>query len=207
MPAVLKKALIICCIIISGYTLWYFGGVNDLWMKQWYFMREFLSSSYKIIWMLIPTAVLLERYIPKRYLTHSTWWTYAFIITAIILILGKKYLSTFLGTWNSIALPLTYFYVIIVNSFVEEFTFRWVFLTAFRKHYTSTYSILLQAWLFALIHIPLYLYMSGLGVNFFLSLMMLFCIGWFLGYVQNKTDSLIYPILFHTLWNSIILFI
>lgn len=206
MKNILLRTAILCGIIIVWYSIWYFGGINTLRSQQWYFMREFLSTAYKLIWMVVPAILLFGIKGQKNYFKYSSWWTSIFIISILLIILAKVFYKDYFSTPQD-TLALTYFYVIVVNSFCEEFTFRWVLLSELKKKYEPSTALLLQAFFFMIIHIPFYLFIKDGISSVIISLIVVFWIGWFLGYVQDRTQSLIYPILFHTLWNSVILFL
>lgn len=84
--------------------------------------------------------------------------------------------------------------VIVIAPVVEEMIFRGVIFSGFRRNYSPFWAIFLSALLFALFHLNPW----QLGPTFLLGLL--------LGYVRQKTGSLLASVVTHALHNAMIFF-
>jgi membrane protease YdiL (CAAX protease family) len=94
---------------------------------------------------------------------------------------------------GGILLYLYVLFVSIIGPAGEELIFRGFFQNALRRYVPAPAAVIGSGLLFALLHLNVY------------SMLPIFCLGVFLGYVFEKTRSLIAPIALHALHNSLIL--
>lgn len=202
----MKKAILLTLIILLWNVLRYYHGGNDFRSSQSYWMRELLSSSYKIVVYLLPALLIFRAY------RHQSWkvkrsrfrgrWALSLII---VMMWGKRIMHWYTGLNPNVTL-LTFIYVLVVNSVVEEWVFRWVVFTALQKKLTPLQANMVQSILFWIVHLPFY---SSMGRSWF---SLLLWIGWVMclwfrrWYVKKDTWSLFYPILYHSIWNGVLIF-
>lgn len=85
------------------------------------------------------------------------------------------------------------FFGIIVAPIIEEILFRGFLQSALKNTFGSRYAIMISAFLFSGVHMDLF------------ALMQIFILGILLGYLYEKTQTLIAPIVVHILHNSLTL--
>ncbi|MGQ3684159.1 MAG: lysostaphin resistance A-like protein [Candidatus Loosdrechtia sp.] len=85
------------------------------------------------------------------------------------------------------------FFGIVIAPVIEEVLFRGFLQPALRNTFGSRYAILTTAFLFATVHMDLFAFLQ------------IFILGILLGYVYEKTQTLIAPIVVHILHNSLTL--
>ena len=86
----------------------------------------------------------------------------------------------------------------IVTPLIEEFAFRGVIYSGLRKKYGIVISLLLQASIYALIHIR---YIDVMELQ---KILILFILGIAWGYVYERTRNIFYCVVMHGLFNVLI---
>ena len=99
---------------------------------------------------------------------------------------------------NSVAFALEIFTIVILAPCIEEFLFRGVIQTYLRKKYRSIRAIIYSSFIFSIIHFSV-----GQGSYNILILISIFILGLYLGFIYEKTRSLISSITLHVTFNLI----
>jgi membrane protease YdiL (CAAX protease family) len=118
------------------------------------------------------------------------------IVVALYLLFGLNpdafYIINAVKKLNNIWYYITYsFAVIISGPFVEEIIFRGISYSPYRKKYGPLIAIILTSSLFSLIH-------GGFGI------ILIFVYGIFLGFLYEKTESIISCFLAHCILNLLL---
>ena len=88
------------------------------------------------------------------------------------------------------------FSIIFIAPLTEEVIFRGYFFDVFKRNFGQTASVVITSVLFAAAHAPQMEFdLTGVGT--------IFLIGLFLGFLRKKFDSVLIPVLFHGLYNSV----
>jgi len=202
----MKKTVLLILIILLGNILRYFFWWNLFRIQQWYRWRELLSSVYKIVFYLLPAIILLNSKVTQKRKAQRHTFRWRWALSLLVMLSTYHRISyEYLGVISKNAL-LTYGYVLIVNSVVEEYVFRWLLYTHLRKSLLNLQANMVQACWFWIIHLPFFIstWMSWFNLIWWI----LWVMGlWFRrGYVKKETWSLFYPILLHSIWNGVLLF-
>jgi len=80
----------------------------------------------------------------------------------------------------------------------EELFFRGYLQPKFEERWSTEKGVFFVSFLFALIHVPKLLFTPLINP---LDLIYFFIFGFFCGYARSETNSLIYPIVCHSIWN------
>lgn len=193
-------------IILFGNALWYFYGGYNFRSHQSYWMRELLSSSYKIVVYLLPALLLLWslRKQSRKIHRHDFWWPFTILFTIFLLIAKTQF--TQYHSQSPTATLLTYGYVLIINSMVEEYVFRWILLSKFSQSFSFRTANILQAWCFGLVHLPFYVRMGRSWISLIIGLWWVTLLWFRRWYVKKETKWLFYPALLHSVWNGVLIF-
>jgi len=159
-----------------------------------------LSTFYKIL-LLFPIALVL--------LKRCSWgsigfkkpekpinWVIPFIIgVPLIAILSRIYIYN--QSINAIELTYPFFLAVLIAPITEEIFFRGFLLERFSKKLSEEIAIVIVALLFMIVHIP----KLAIGVYDPVNMIFVFVLGYLYGVSYLFGGSLIYPIVFHALWN------
>jgi membrane protease YdiL (CAAX protease family) len=97
---------------------------------------------------------------------------------------------------NAFATIIIMFSIIFLAPVTEEIIFRGYFFGVFKKSFGAVASIIITSLIFALAHAPqMDFSITGVGV--------ILAIGLLLGYFRQKYDSVLIPIIFHGVYNSV----
>lgn len=197
--------ILLITLITFGNALWYFYGWQLFRSHQSYLIRELLSTSHKIITYVLPTIVLFRPY--RKQSWHISWHRvrWQFSIVFVIILISAKYLISSVDIHPHITL-LTYGYVLIVNSIIEERVFRWILLKQYTQKFSFLTANILQACCFWLVHLPFYVRMGKSWISLLIGLWWVTLLWIRRWYVQKQTNSLFYPAVLHSVWNGILLF-
>ena len=152
------RSFIITAIIILCNILFFQYGGQKMTNEQWYWSKEILNCIYKIFvyaWPMILLIIFRDRSTLKK-IFHSKFkwfsqsWVYLLRIGRLILLLVTKKI------WSVEFRTYSLFYVLIVNSIVEETVFRWYIQEKLVARLGKVKWIIGQAILFGVIHLPLY---------------------------------------------------
>ena len=174
---------------------------NHIWV------REIFSCIYKL-WLLLPALLLFPQ---QRFQSIDWRWSrFWCVVLWSALMLGlwwKLFVQLFFPSVISEYI-YTYIFVLIVNSIVEEYVFRWMIVEYCRVlWWDEIQSVLISSVLFALAHIPMYiLFFHRSGILLIGSLLWIFFFGLAMSYIKKRTDSLLSPIVFHSIHNGILIF-
>ena len=196
--------LFLITIILFWNALWYFYSQGYIFRSQQsYRMREFLSTISKISIYLIPTLILFRTYRKqsREIQRHSFWWPFTILFTIILLVAKTQF-----PLYNPTPTLLTYGYVLIINSIIEEYVFRWILLSKFSKSFSFWTATIMQACCFGLVHLPFYVRMGRSGISLIVALWWVTLLWLRRWYVKKQTKWLFYPIVLHSIWNGVLIF-
>lgn len=144
------------------------------------------------------------------------YWLWFWLFWALVIILSYYFLSNTIE-WDAILLSLTerwvnqttfifiFLYIMLGNSLVEEYFFRWiVFRTLLNTH--KTFAYILSSWMFALYHFAIFGTWFH-GYILWLALFWLFVWWLFFGWLYQKTKWIWAAWIFHILVDFVILVI
>lgn len=203
----IKKALLLTIILLCGNVLWYYRWGNDFRVDQSYRGREILSSSYKVTVYLVPAVWIFRSYRKQSWTIHrkSRRGRGAIgLATAMIWVKSMLYWFTWINPNNAL---LTVMYVLIINSVIEEYVFRWLLFSSLQKDFSSLKANLIQTVLFWIVHLPFYISMGRSWFSLVWAILWVMCLWFWRGYIKKDTWSLFYPVLFHSIWNGILVFL
>ncbi len=196
--------LFLVTIILFWNALWYFYSQGYIFRSQQsYLMREFLSTISKICIYLIPALILFRTYRKqsRKIQRHNFWWPFTILFTIILLVAKTQF-----PLYNPTPTLLTYGYVLIINSMIEEYVFRGILLSKFSKSFSFQTATIMQACCFGLVHLPFYVRMGRSGISLIIALWWVTLLWLRRGYVKKQTNWLFYPSLLHSIWNGVLLF-
>lgn len=192
-------------IITFWNALWFFYGGHTFRSEQSYWMRELLSSCYKIVVYLLPALILFWSFHKQSWNIHrhNFWWPLTILFSIILFVAKTQFISQ---TSIEILIQYTYLHVLIVNSMVEEYVFRGILFTKFSKSFSFLTANILQACCFGLIHLPFYVRMGRSVVSLIIALWWAALLWFRRWYVKKQTNGLFYPALLHSVWNGVLIF-
>jgi membrane protease YdiL (CAAX protease family) len=127
----------------------------------------------------------------SRMIKFTFWGTLTFILLGILFY--PYFLNTSKLTLNSFFYLIPFFSLYAIsNAFVEEIFFRGSLLAILTKKYSFWFSNLIQATLFAFIHL-----INPMSSNLMLFVLLTFVLGLFWGYITRASKSLIPAIILH----------
>lgn len=194
-------------ILLCGNIIRYYRWGNDFRVDQPYRGREILSSSYKFIVYFLPAVCIFWSYHKQsRVVRRIPLRGRGAIGLAIAMIWAKNmlYWSTWTNPNNTL---LTVVYVLLINSTIEEYVFRWLLFSSLQKGFPTLQANVIQAMFFWLIHIPFYCSIWKSWFSLLWWICWVICLWLRRGWVKRDTWSLFYPILLHSIWNGILLFL
>lgn len=202
----MKKTILLTSFIVLWNILWYFHGWNEFRSQQSYRTRELLSVLYKTIGYLL-SSVAIFRSLRKQN-RNINWHTVRgpWTILFLVLLITGKWMSQGYSWMNPHLALMPYIYVLVVNSLIEEYVFRWVVFTQLQKTYALHKANILQAISFWIIHIPFYMYMWRSWLSLIVWIGGIICLWLRRGYVKKQTWSLFYPALLHSIRNGVLIF-
>lgn len=92
----------------------------------------------------------------------------------------------------------------LFNAPAEEFLFRNVVQKRLYEAFTRLQSVFIASFIFAVIHVPVYLVLAESTLAALVPVAIVFGGGLIFGYIYVKTDNLVVPILSHAVYNSAI---
>lgn len=224
----MKQAVLITISILLlnslFFWLWWYEYINTLP----FFVREAMRTVYKVLVYIWPVVACVgicgNTFIFSQIKNLFKWFTQKWVYGIWI-----GYWLFLLMTQSGFNSPVTcgIFYILIVNSLVEEVVFRGYLQSKPLQKYWIKLSIVLQSLLFAVVHIPLYYYhysqwlydtlnttvwafLSIKWIWVFIIILLLikpfwlWIIWWVL---THKTQSLRPSIVMHSIHNWILLFV
>jgi membrane protease YdiL (CAAX protease family) len=225
----MKQSIIITILILLLNVSFFSIGGYELIDQKAFLAAEVLRIIYKLtvyVWpMMIGIYLWNQKKLFKQLVGKFRWftqyWVYVlWILYAIVMLVLKQYVDAHEAIYGI-------FYVLVVNSLIEEVVFRGYIQSLLTQNYGKFKWIVWQAVLFGLVHLPFYysqytvwlynqmnemiwwfLPIQGLGpliIVFTLGTpMLLWLIRWVL---TNKTNSLWPAIILHSIHNWILLLI
>lgn len=196
--------LFLVTIILFWNALWYFYSQGYIFRSQQsYLMREFLSTISKTIIYLIPALILFRTYRKqsRKIQRHNFWWPFTILFTIILLVAKTQF-----PLYNPTPTLLTYGYVLIINSMIEEYVFRGILLSKFSKSFSFQTATIMQACCFGLVHLPFYVRMGRSGISLIIALWWVTLLWLRRWYVKKQTKWLFYPALLHSVRNGVLIF-
>lgn len=213
--------LITITFILARNSFEYFTWLHDFFWDKSYFIKELFSSLKKIVFYSGPIIIYIlskrESYwlfdwINRRFTNKRVYGIWGLWLAGLI--------------WSKIFLPQYYpsletsrnlfFYILVVNSIVEEGVFRWFIMAKLEQFYSKIKANIVQAFLFAIIHSPFYISIITKSQNpqmwfwFMLTLCIMlldvFVLALIRWYIKQKTQSLRPTIVLHSIHNWVVLF-
>jgi membrane protease YdiL (CAAX protease family) len=160
------------------------------------------------VWTL--PAVLLIRYyhenmwigLKEMFVTKPKWFKGALVLPLVMLYpLASALILTGEIAIRPDFMPIRLIAVVILVGITEEIVFRGFLLNAFLKRMKTWQAIALDAVLFYLIHIPVWLYQGNDLVFFLTAFPTVLVLSVLFSYSFIKTRNILVPIILHMLWN------
>lgn len=225
----MKRPLVITAFILLLNSVFFSLGGYELINQQSFLVAEIWRTIYKLLVYVWPVAVCIYWWkndstiesIIKKFKWYKEYWVYVLWIAYwIMLFVWKQTVDAHEAIYGL-------FYVLVVNSLIEETVFRWYIQSLLVEQYWKFKWIVSQAVLFGVVHLPFYYthYESWLydQINtmiwWFLPLewvwpfVIVFALGtpialWLLRWwITNKTQSLRPAIVWHSFHNWMLLLI
>jgi len=213
--------LITIIVILGRNSFEYFTWLHDFFWDKSYFIKELFSSLKKIVFYSGPIVIYI---LSKR----KSYWLFDWVDNrfASKRVYGTRVLWPVGLIWWKLIFPQYYpsletsrklfFYVLVVNSIVEESVFRWFIMAQLESFYSKIKANVVQAFLFAIIHTPFYISAIIKSQNpqiwlwfiltmciMLLDVFVLWLIRW---YIKQRTQSLRPTIILHSIHNWVLLF-
>jgi membrane protease YdiL (CAAX protease family) len=160
------------------------------------------------VWTL--PAILLIKYfhddmwigLKEMFTTKPKWFKGAFIILLVIL---YPFIAALVST-GEVAIrpdimPIRLVAIVILVGITEEIVFRGFLLNTFLKRMKTWQAVSLDAVLFYLIHIPIWLYQENDFAFFLTALPIFLALSIFFAYTFIRTRNILVPIVLHMVWN------
>lgn len=205
--------------LFCNTLLYFFGymeliGVGSVWMH----LVKILAYAWPVLLFLL---------FQRKKITDAFPWLFSwfrarrvYVLWLLYWVFLLFYTTTHWGqSWYEDFLSYGFFYVLITNSLVEEWVYRWYFLSLLSSSYGFRKANILQSLGFASLHIPFYLYkLSGIysislawfqvhwSLAVLFGMIQLALMGFILWYICKKTHSLWPAIILHSIHNTILMF-
>lgn len=209
LPYVSIIFLIIALWIIRVYLLWNYTKIDDLVAEK--VIHEVIRF---IIWVLPPALFILfiernKKILKALYITTKiqvkpaillTIAACAYIIFGFVVQLVVSHTTPYFKPIDSIPYILLQ---LIAAPLIEEITFRGFLLPRLAKEYPFWIANAIQAVLFAMMHIPGWLFFDGLGWGMLYQFAMIFVLGYIMGVVAYKSKSILPSTFVHIFNNAL----
>ena len=176
-------------------------------------VSEILGSIIKLLVWTLPAILLIKHYqddmwigLRDMFTTKPKWFKDAPILALVII--APLFQALVFGGGFAIDpdfVPVRLIGVVVFVGVTEEIVFRGFLLNAFLKRMKMWQAVALDAVLFYLIHIPIWVY-QGHGFAFFLSVVVtVMALSVLFAYSFIKTRNIFVPIALHMIWNLLVM--
>jgi len=153
-----------------------------------------------LITLTLPTIIslyLLPKSLSKFLIKNKNISIKEIIFTiTFLLVFSIIYGLLFLNKFDSLSMMIIIILHYSIVSLGEEYTYRTLILDVLKQKYKVWISIAISALLFSFI--------LHINEDILINLLIRFPIGLILGYISNKTNTIIYSIILHTIYNLMI---
>jgi len=153
-----------------------------------------------LITLTLPTIIslyLLPKSLSKFLIKNKNISIKEIIFTiTFLLVFSIIYGLLFLNKFDSLSMMIIIILHYSIVSLGEEYTYRTLILDVLKQKYKVWISIAISALLFSFI--------LHINEDILINLLIRFPIGLILGYISNKTNTIMYSIILHTIYNLII---
>ena len=174
-------------------------------------VSEIIGTIIKLAVWTVPALLLIKYFqndmwisLKDMFTTKPKWFKGAPILLLIFVPVLQALILTGTVTIRADLLPVRLIGVVIFVGITEEIVFRGFLLNAFLKRLKIWQAVALDAVLFYLIHIPIWLY-QGNGLAFFITVIpTVMGLSVFFAYSFIKTRNILVPITLHMIWNLLV---
>ena len=172
-------------------------------------VSEILATIIKLLVWTLPAVLLIKHFQDDMWIslkdmltTKPKWFKNAYIIPAVLIVPILQALIHGGGlAIRPDLIPIRLIGVVLFVGVTEEIVFRGFLLNAFLKKMKMWQAVALDAVLFYLIHIPIWI-SQGNDLTFFLSaIITVTVLSVFFAYSFMKTRNIFVPIALHMIWN------
>ena len=153
-----------------------------------------------LITLTLPTIIslyLLPKSLSKFLIKNKNISIKEIIFTiTLLLVFSIIYGLLFLNKFDSLSMMIIIILHYSIVSLGEEYTYRTLILDVLKQKYKVWISIAISALLFSFI--------LHINEDILINLLIRFPIGLILGYISNKTNTIMYSIILHTIYNLMI---
>jgi len=188
--------------------------IRPVWLNQFDGLTwHILESSMKLLVWTLPAILLIKYFqddmwisLKEMFTTKPRWFKGAPILSIIIIVPILQ--ALIFGGRLAIRpdfVPLSLIQGVLFAGITEDIVFRGFLLNAFLKKMKTWQAVALDAVLFYLIHVPLWLY-NGHDLGFFLSATInVMALSVIFAYSFIKTKNIFVPIVLHMIWNLLVM--
>ena len=172
-------------------------------------ISEILSTIIKLSVWTLPAFLLIRHYhgdmwigLREMFITKPKWFKGALIFPLVMLIpLIQALIFAGEVTIRPDFVPIRLIGVVIFVGITEEIVFRGFLLNTFLKRMKTWQAIAVDAILFYLIHIPIWLYQDNDFMFFLTAIPIVLVLSVFFAYSFIRTRNILVPIVLHMIWN------
>ncbi|MCL2838758.1 MAG: CPBP family intramembrane metalloprotease [Oscillospiraceae bacterium] len=188
--------------------------IRPFWLNQFDGLTwHILESSMKLLVWTLPAILLIKYFqddmwisLKEMFTTKPRWFKGAPILSIIIIVPVLQ--ALIFGGGLAIRpdfVPLSLIQGVMFAGITEDIVFRGFLLNAFLKKMKTWQAVALDAVLFYLIHVPIWIY-QGNDLGFFLSASVtVMGLSAIFAYSFIKTKNIFVPIVLHMIWNLLVM--